>query len=518
MVATAYAISDTPKYSGIRGGIVTTASATVTGTLTDASIVSQDESDGIYVVFKLDSATATVVNVVSTGTGFGGTWKRAISAVVSGGATFEFWECKNYAKGVSGGKFSATLSASVTSSWVATVGVQNYGTIINRSVGTGTSTAPATVSFSISSSNMMGHALFWAASGAAISSNNAGLKQPPNWELDADPVFTSTGWSVMSSTVDLQGASSAVAISRRATVTPSALWYAVQLTVSTTTISLDDYTYQLGDYGVLLNDPADKTLPIYDVEKVTGLSDLPLVSDSSSLDGQDGGYANVSFLNVRTVVIEGTIYCVPSEADVILDELKRGLLPTRTSKPFHMKHPGTEHRMLWVKPVGFNCDIDQGRARGVMPFQIQLVAGDPRLYGDSQGVLIPRTGTAVVVNNTGIKETYPLIYFYMATADTAGTLRLSFRNESWPTNVMTDNVVEVTPNTTGKLLPKDDWYVWDMAKRTLVNSAGEDYSWAIDTTGAPGWWGLVSGSNRVSFDTTGTNTEAAYMVWAEAWA
>lgn len=150
---------------------------------------------------------------------------------------------------------------------------------------------------------------------------------------------------------------------------------------------LSDYSYMFTDTGVVLNDDDSSPLsgaPVYDVHQITGL-DLSMVRTSMKVsEGEDGGTVEAEFLDPRTITIEGTLYCTSSDSiEAYLDALKANYQPSITDKPFYMKAPGTDQRMLRCKSLGVRYDINQARRYNSTTFQIILQAQDPVVYSST---------------------------------------------------------------------------------------------------------------------------------------
>lgn len=142
--------------------------------------------------------------------------------------------------------------------------------------------------------------------------------------------------------------------------------------------TLNDYEYQLGDDGVLIN--GDVALPFIDVTTVQGLDSAPIRLSQADHEGIDGGYVDSEFETTRTVVIEGTLYADINAVDLYTDQLKFNWAPTRTSLPFYFKHPSVDTRVVYGKPQGAKYDITTLRRTGTSEIQLQLLCADPYIY------------------------------------------------------------------------------------------------------------------------------------------
>lgn len=151
---------------------------------------------------------------------------------------------------------------------------------------------------------------------------------------------------------------------------------------------LSDFTLQYGVSGLLLNNtPTDFSTPIIDIEKITGLDSAPFRSSTKALDGRDGGIAEAEFLNVRTIVISGTIYGQSGyPIGPYLDQLKANFAPSKTDTPLYIKEPGNSQRQIFCKSLGFKYDWDVAYRTNCTAYQITLIAANPVVYSSDQRI------------------------------------------------------------------------------------------------------------------------------------
>jgi len=148
---------------------------------------------------------------------------------------------------------------------------------------------------------------------------------------------------------------------------------------------LSDFTFQFGVGGVLLNgNPTNTVDPFFDVEKVTGFDSAPFRSSTKALDGRDGGIVEAEFLNVRTIVISGTVYGQSNPIGPYLDLAKANFAPSKVDTPLYIKEPGNPQRQIFCKSLGFKYDWETLYRTNCAQFQITLVAADPVVYGTVQ--------------------------------------------------------------------------------------------------------------------------------------
>lgn len=141
----------------------------------------------------------------------------------------------------------------------------------------------------------------------------------------------------------------------------------------------DDYTFVLGDAGVVLNTSAD-TLPFVDIEKVDGLDNAPFRTTERDHEGVDGGFIDAEFEKGRPVVLEGQLYTNSLNMESFLDTLKSNWAPSKVLIPFYFKAPGIDERVLFVKPLGCRYDWSAQRRLGIADIQFSMFAEDPRIY------------------------------------------------------------------------------------------------------------------------------------------
>lgn len=203
------------------------------------------------------------------------------------------------------------------------------------------------------------------------------------------------------------------------------------------TLVAADYNYQFLDTGVLLNGPVDTVNGFVDVNSVDGLDSAPFRSSNRVREGQDGGFLDSLFEDMRTIVISGNMFAPAGLVEIFLDTLKANFAPNTLPQPFYFQHPQSGVRTVFCKSLGIRYSVDQLRRVGQSPFQITLQAEDPSIYGSlvtvTGSIQTATTGRAynraynygyggttgtsggVVANNTGNKPTPALIRIYNVT-------------------------------------------------------------------------------------------------------
>src|SRR4051794_20897827 len=92
--------------------------------------------------------------------------------------------------------------------------------------------------------------------------------------------------------------------------------------------------YQFRDDGIPLNTTAQ--IPFVDIESVKGLDSGDLRTTTKDHEGTDGGFVDTKYETLRTVVIEGTVYCDPTQFETYMEALKANFGPTDISMPFYI--------------------------------------------------------------------------------------------------------------------------------------------------------------------------------------
>jgi len=194
--------------------------------------------------------------------------------------------------------------------------------------------------------------------------------------------------------------------------------------------SLDDYQYQFGESGVVLDAQG-----MYDLLSIEGL-DMPETRVvQNDRDGAHGEFIYAQFQRGRTVTINGAVKIADDqEVQQYIDTLKASFPPTVDAQPFYYKHPGVVQRLVFGNSLGLRHRIDETWNTKYVEFQVQIICEDPRIYESttlSQGPLeVPvasggldfpvdfpfsfdtvSSGGPVSVNNVGNRETYPIYTF-----------------------------------------------------------------------------------------------------------
>jgi hypothetical protein len=216
-------------------------------------------------------------------------------------------------------------------------------------------------------------------------------------------------------------------------------------------LGIEEYRYMMS--GVTLN--SSPSLPFVDLTSVAGLDATPLRLSTHDREGLHGGYVSSEFESTRTVTLEGSIYANSATLEAYLDQLKANFAPTRRDRKLYF---GTDQgtRIVFGKSQGLRYDKDSFRRLGIVPFQVQIVCQDPRIYAETETVDV-RTfgtgGTAYQLTTGGNRDT-PL------RAHLAGPL-------TNPSVMLTHRYGQTTYAYTGTLSATDDLLI-DFDKRTVM--------------------------------------------------
>lgn len=147
-----------------------------------------------------------------------------------------------------------------------------------------------------------------------------------------------------------------------------------------TTVLTTDYTWQLGDSGILLNADYAAGTPFVDIEKVTGFDSAPARQSKRDHEGVDGGFLDAEFVTGRDITLAGVVYSNGQKLEPYLDQLKGNWSPSTTLVPLYFYNAEIGQRQVWVKPIGCTYDVDTLRRTGMTAIVFSCYAEDPRVY------------------------------------------------------------------------------------------------------------------------------------------
>ena len=244
--------------------------------------------------------------------------------------------------------------------------------------------------------------------------------------------------------------------------------------------TLNNYEYQYKDTGVLLNQD-NVSIPFWDVTKVTGLVDFPVLDvKDMDIDGKHGSSYYAKYFGGRIIVIEGTLYASVSDFDTPIESLRTSLNPDGVDYPFYFKHPNKAQRYALAKATAFKCDTDTGRRIGQAAFQIQLSAGDPRHFIDGT-VVNWTTASNFNMTNNGNTPVSPTISI---TASSTTTANITIQDVTSGGQISFSTAV-----TSGQVLQID-------VENKTIKVAGALRAAAVTLSGATDWPSVAAGATE----------------------
>lgn len=288
----------------------------------------------------------------------------------------------------------------------------------------------------------------------------------------------------------------------------------------------DDFTYQMGPSGFILND--DEVKPFVDILNVKGLDSAPPRTSIRNRDGRDGAYVDSGFEQSRTVALSGTLYDDAGNVEITLDRLKEEWAVSLTPVPFYYRSPGTGGRMMWTYPQGCTYDIDTLRRLGLCDIAFTAVSGDPRIYAESE-----TTRTIGVTNVIQTGMTFNLAFnlgFGGVTSAGYPPLVGNVGNRTTPVKFrlwgpfLNPHIYSYTSN---KEMAFDflvdqttDYLEIDTNARTVrFHSAIWGVRNARSALRSPSWFDLEPGDNVIGFNVEGNASLATHMdiIYRSAW-
>lgn len=290
---------------------------------------------------------------------------------------------------------------------------------------------------------------------------------------------------------------------------------------------VDDFTYQMDVDGFILND--DQNLrPFVDILKVTGLDSAPFRTSIRDRDGREGAYVDSEYEQARTITLQGTLYDDPANVEITQDRFKSEWAPSKVPVPFFLRHPGTGGRMLWTHPQGVKYDVDTVRRLGLTDITFNAVAGDPRIYAESETI---RTVGVTNVIQTGM--TFDLAFNlgfggvvsagYPPLVGNAGNRSTPVKFRMWGPYLNP----HIYSYTTGDEMVLDilvdqtsDYVEIDTNARTIrYHSAAWGVRNVRDLLRRPSWFDLEPGNNTIGFNVEGNASLATHLdiIYRSAW-
>jgi len=264
-----------------------------------------------------------------------------------------------------------------------------------------------------------------------------------------------------------------------------------------------DYEFRYKPDGIILNNSASVPSvgnPIWDITKVDGM-DLPDVKVSSKdHDGYDGGAVEAQFYSQRTIVLEGTLFCHPSDSlELWLDKLKKNFAPTDWSQGFpqsggffYAKAPGSPEKFIQAYSLGVKYVWDNTRRFNSQTFKIMLQCAQPQWYALTGKTLGPvAVGAGLTYYNEG---NYP----------NTGIIKIKNADS------VVNPVVTLTAPGFGSAIPitatvpVGGYEIWiDLGQRVVLLMQGfSSTNWRNRVTNESGWFRFAPGANVIKLTKT----------------
>lgn len=277
-----------------------------------------------------------------------------------------------------------------------------------------------------------------------------------------------------------------------------------------------DFSYQLGNAGFIINDASPTSYPTVDLELVQGLDSAPVRTTVKDREGTEGAYVDAEFDQARTIVLTGLLYDDATNTEITLDQLKGEWAPSTVPIPLYARNPKVGTRMLWVKPIGCNYDIDVLRRLGMCAIKFTAIAGDPRIYSSTETI---RTMGVSDVLQTGFGFNLSFNFgFGGITAGNGPALIVNSGNRQTPVKFdiygpfINPHILDFT---SGDELAFDyaistttDYLEVDTSTHTVRLNGTDDKR---STLRRPSWFNLESGGNFMGFRVEGGSSVATHM-------
>lgn len=286
--------------------------------------------------------------------------------------------------------------------------------------------------------------------------------------------------------------------------------------------TLATYQFQFGDDGTLLNNDWTNSGTFFDIQTVSGLDSASFRINEKDWEGLDGGYLDVGFEQMRTIVIEGIVYSTDSlSLESYLDDLKRDYGPTNTTTPLYFGYGGSEPRVIFCKSLGVKYSWDSVRRLNSTPVQIVLKAEDPAIYSSTLNTLIL---AAQSLATTGRSYNKSFNYGYGGAGNTSTTTLTNGGNKNVGAQIVINGSCtnpRILNDTQGLYLALDinlapgDYVTLDLQYRTITlnGSAGRRNSL---TTGSQ-WWLFPPGDTQLRLQADTFTSATATITYRDAW-
>lgn len=281
---------------------------------------------------------------------------------------------------------------------------------------------------------------------------------------------------------------------------------------------LDDYTFKLGDSGVVLN--TDPSFPFVDIEKVVGLDSPEFRETTREHEGTDGGFLDAEFERGRELVLEGIAYCDADDIETYMDSIKYNYAPVTSPIPFYFKAPGVDERLLFVKSRGVTYDWDLLRRLGMTRIQFKMFAEDPRIYtSEEQTLEIAFSG----FSGDGFGFDLGFDFGFGAAVLPPGGSVFNGGNRPAPALITIEGPVinpRVTNDTLGLTLSfvitlgASDVLTVDLGTRSVLLNGSVNVRGALIE---PTWWLLEPGTNSIIYTAGSGGGSNLILTFRDAW-
>jgi len=289
-----------------------------------------------------------------------------------------------------------------------------------------------------------------------------------------------------------------------------------------------DFSFQLGTTGTVIN-PNAVTYPTVDLKQISGLDSAPVRTTVKDREGTNGAYVDAEFDQARTIVLKGVVYDDAAHTEIFLDTLKGEWAPSPVPIALNYHSPGIGNRMVWVKPVGCNYDIEELRRLGMCEVTFTAIAGDPRLYAGTE-TLKSMSVTNVVQTGFGFNLAFNF-GFGGITPNSSAILAVNAGNRPTPAlfrmygpyfnpHIRVSNSKGDYELAFDMVVDSSSYYLEvDTGARTVRFVALYGSQNRRDTLRRPSWFELQPGNNYISFDIEGGGAGGTKMdvIYRSAW-
>jgi hypothetical protein len=281
---------------------------------------------------------------------------------------------------------------------------------------------------------------------------------------------------------------------------------------------LDEYTFKLGDAGLILNDSA--TTPFVDITRTVGFDSAMARETEREWEGNDGGFMDAEFEKARRIILEGLAYADIDALEMYLDDLKENWAVSRTLVPLYFKAPGVVERTFLVKPLGMRYDWETTRRYGEARVQFLAYAEDPRTYS-AEELTVPILINSVSTTGFGFPLGFP--FGFGTSSSGLGTNLYNYGNRPTPVvfNIYGPTInPRIVNDDTGEemefliTLGTDQTLVVDTKYKTVrLDGAYNRRSTMVNA----GWFFLKKGDNHIRYLADIATSQYVDAVYRSAW-